>query len=148
MSLDPLTFGLAGAGYLTLAKDVALRLAGRRWPWLGVLTAVIVAVHVALVWIDRFDGSLTFAWEKSPPGFVIFHTAFALILLLPWLRGTVRDRVTWIAFAIVCAGALPAPFRYDEVAVLAVPLWLAFAGVLAVWWGARRTRAQSAESNA
>ncbi len=141
MHEDAVIFGLAGTGYVLLAKDTALRIAGRRWPVLAALTALVVSSHVVLVWLYRFEGSLQAAWQKSPAGFLIFHTAFVLIAAAPFVRGRARDHVTWAAFGIVSAGALPAPFRYEEVAVLAIPLLAAFAAVVAVWIGTRRPRA-------
>jgi hypothetical protein len=138
MDQNAVTFGLAGAGYILLAKDTALRLAGRPWPALGVLTALIVLVHVALVWAFRFEWSFTKAWEKSPPAFLIFHSALLLILLAPLAAPPARDRLTWIAFAIVSAGALPAPFRYPELQLLAIPLLAAFIAVVTVFLVVRR----------
>lgn len=138
---DAITFGLAIAGYIVLAKDAALRIAGRRWPVLGVLTALLIVPHVLLVWAFRFEWSLRYAWDKSPPGFVIFHAALLLIAIAPILRGRARDRTTWLAFTVVSAGALPAPFRYEELGILAIPLLSAFAAVVAVWYLRRKDRA-------
>lgn len=132
MDQDAVTFGLAGVGYLLLAKDAALRLVGRRWPALGLFTTVVVLAHVGLVWALRFEWSLEKAWEKSPPAFLIFHGALVLVALAPFATGSTRDRVTWIAFAVVSAGALPAPFRYPELGLLAIPLLAAFCGVVGV----------------
>ncbi len=138
---NAITFGLAIAGYIVLAKDTALRIAGRRWPVLGVLTVLLIVPHVFLVWAFRFEWSLQYAWDKSPPGFVIFHAALLLIAVAPFLRGRARDRTTWLAFLVVSAGALPAPFRYEELGILAIPLLSAFAAVGAVWYTTRKRRA-------
>ncbi len=133
MDEDAITFGLAALGYLLLAKDSALRIAGRRLRSLGFITAGVVLTHVALVWAWRFEWSLQEAWQKSPPAFVIFHSALLLILLAPFTASGSRDRITWVAFAIVSAGALPATIRYPELGLLAIPLLAAFLAVVAIW---------------
>ncbi len=86
MNEDAVVFGLAGTGYILLAKDTALRVSGRRWPALGILTALVILAHVALVWALRFEWSLPRAWEKSPAAFLVFHTALLLILAAPFLH--------------------------------------------------------------
>jgi hypothetical protein len=146
MADDSVVFGLAAAGYLLLAKDTALRLAGRRWPALAVATAAAVVTHVALVWALRFEWSLSRAWHKSPAAFVIFHAALALIVATPLLSGRARDRVTLAAFGIVSTGALPATVRYPETGVLAIPLFAAFAAVTVVGVAALRRRRVTARS--
>ena len=133
MEQDAITFGLAAVGYILLAKDTALRLAGRRWTVLGILTALVVLAHVTLVWTFRFEWSFLDAWQKSPVAFLIFHSALLLILIAPLTAPRTRDRLTWLTFAIVSAGALPAPFRYPELQLLALPLLAAFTAVVAVF---------------
>ncbi len=140
MDQTSVVFGLAALGYLLLAKDAALRIVGRRWPALGMLTALVVGTHVALVWAVRFEWSFAYAWEKGAPAFLLFHTALLLILLAPLTAPRLRDRLVWSAFGIVSLGALPAPFLYPEVRVLAVPLLAAFAGVATAVVTARRHR--------
>lgn len=138
MDENAITFGLAALGYLLLAKDAALRIAGRRWPLLGAATALIVGTHVALVWALRFEWSFAHAWEKGAPAFLIFHGALLLILAAPFTAARVRDRLVWSAFAIVSLGALPAPFLYRELRLLAIPLLAAFVGVATTLFVARR----------
>ena len=65
--------------------------------------------------------------QKSLPGFAIFHTALLLILAAAVLPRRASDRCILLAFPIVSAGALPAPFRYPEVGWLAAPLLALFA---------------------
>jgi len=132
MTESAVIFGLAGAAYLLLAKDTALRLAGREWPIIGWLAAATALAHVVALWVLRYEGSVERAWTRSPPAFVIFHSALLLILLAPVLSGRRRRAVTILAFAIVSLGVLPAPLRYPEVAVLGIPVWLGFGAVLTV----------------
>lgn len=133
MNLDDLTFGLAGVGYVLLAKDTALRVLGRRWNWLGIVTSKVVVAHVLLVWALRFDWSPSYAWNKSPAAFLLFHTAFALIVVAPMLRDRLRDRLTKATFCVVSLGVLPAPFRYPEISMLGLPMIATFLAVAAVY---------------
>jgi hypothetical protein len=136
-----LVFPLAFVGYVLLAVTVVSHFSKRPSRWLHGITAVVILTHVLLVWLWRFDGSLAYAWEKNPVGFVLFHTALVLILLstvLPlrwsqWLVGT--------AFPIVTAGALGATFRTEEVAVYRWPLLVVLLlTVLSCWYSYRRHR--------
>jgi len=127
MTGDDITFGLALIGYALLGADFARQHSGRSTTWLSALTAIVVGTHVLCVWGLRFDWSLTQMWHKSAAGFVIFHSALCLVLAIPFLRAR-RRLVTSGAFALVSAGALPAPFRYPELSLLALPL-LAVAGI-------------------
>lgn len=127
MTGDDITFGLALIGYALLSADFARQHGGRSNTGLSATTAIVVTAHVLCIWGLRFDWSLSQMWHKSAAGFVIFHAALGLILAIPFLR--VRRRlITNGAFALVSAGALPAPFRYPELSLLALPLF-AIAGM-------------------
>ena len=123
MTANDVTFGLALIGYALLAVQF-VRVHQQRTPSkLAVMTAAIVTAHVACVWGLRFDWSLTAMLDKSLPGFVIFHTALLLIVVAPFMRGRRLVWITSAAFALVTAGALPAPFRYPELSLLMLPLF-------------------------
>lgn len=132
MPYDNITFGLALIGYALLAADAARRFVGRRSPILTMLTAGVVFAHVLCVWAFRFDWSFAAMWHKSVFGFLLFHSALLLITAAVLVRGRPRDRLVILAFAIVCAGAIPAPFRYEEIAMLRLPVPAIF--VAAVFW--------------
>ena len=138
MENDTLTFGLALVGYVLLAADATRRWRGGRSPGLTWLTAAVIVAHVLCVWAFRFDWSFADMWTKSIPGFVIFHGAFALILTSLVAPEPVRTRLIYAAFVIVCTGALPAPFRYDEISLLRIPMIVAFGA--AVWLAFGPTR--------
>lgn len=141
MPHDELTFGLALAGYALLAGDAAARVLGRRWRALTVATAVVVAAHVACVWGLRFDWSLDRMLAKGWAGFLLFHSALAAVLAAVVLGEPWRTRLVMLAFAVVSAGALAAPFRYPELHWTAVPLFgIAFGAVAVVVVGRRLRR--------
>lgn len=121
MTANDWTFGLALIGYALLGADFARQHAMRASRWLSAATAVIVTAHVLCVWGLRFDWRLTDMLEKSLAGFLIFHSAFLLIVITPFVQRT-RRFVSSLAFALVTAGALPAPFRYPELSLLALPI--------------------------
>jgi hypothetical protein len=131
-----LVFALAFIGYVLLGVTVACHFWRQPRRWLHILTAAVVLVHVCLVWDWRFHWSLTYAWEKSVAGFLVFHIALALILTaavvpMPWARWCVLA-----AFPIVTAGAVAATFRYEEVMVYQVPMAATLITVVAVSpWG-------------
>jgi hypothetical protein len=119
---DDVTFGLALVGFAMLAADASRRFGGARSAALTVTTAAVVAAHVLCVWAFRFDWSLAAMLEKSLAAFVLFHGALLLLLLAAVAREPWRTRGVLAAFAIVCLGAVPAPFRYPELALLRLPV--------------------------
>jgi hypothetical protein len=136
-----LVFVLAYVGYLLLGVTVACHFGKKPYRWLHVASAAVVLLHVFLVWDWRFHWSWDYAWEKSPAGFLLFHTALLLILtatILPlrWSRWCVL-----VAFPIVTTGALGATFRNEAVADYGWPLVAALLLTVALcWYGYRRTR--------
>lgn len=128
---DWITFGLAFLGYAALAADAVRRAAGARSPGPTRLAAAIVLAHVLCVWAFRFDWSLQAMLAKGLGAFALFHGAFAAILAAVLVREPWRSRLVLAAFAVVSLGAVPAPFRYDEIAVLRLPMLAAFGAALA-----------------
>lgn len=146
MGLDHLTFGLAFAGYLLLAADTLLRVAGREHRTLTVVLALVVAAHVACVWGLRFEWQVERAVDGRLAGFVLFHGALLLIAVAPLTRGRAALGLLAAAFAIVSIGAIGAAFKYDVVAALQIPLLIACAATIAsAAWLARRRRRPTTE---
>jgi hypothetical protein len=144
MRHDDVTFGLAALGFVLLATDAARRWRGRRSRSLTLVTAAVITAHVLCVWAFRFDWSLAAMWQKSAVAFVIFHVALAGVLAATVAHEPWRNRLVTAAFVIVCTGALPAPFRYPEIAWLRWPLLLVAAGAGGYAFAPRRTRATNA----
>ena len=144
MPYDPLTFGLAMLGYALLALDASARARRRRAAALTRVCLVVIVAHVACVWTFRFGWSLNAMWQKSAPGFLLFHGALFLLLSSLLARGKLQDRLLWSGFVIVSAGAVPAPFRYPEIGALRLPMVVTFAAAAWVMLSAvlRATRAQ------
>ena len=132
---DTITFGLAFTGYALLAADASRRVRGQCSAALTNLCALVIVAHVVCVWALRFDWSFRAMFDKSPFAFVLFHAALLSILLAALLAEPVRSRLVITSFAIVSLGAIPAPFRYDEIAVLQIPvLATALAAAWYAWW--------------
>lgn len=139
MPHDHITFGLALVGFALLAGDAARRWVGLRSALLTWASTLVISIHVVFVWAFRFDWSIERMWHKSAFAFLLFHGAFLLIIAGAILGERWRSHLVLFAFAIVCAGALPAPFRYDELAMLRIPVPAAFVTALA-WVLSRRQR--------
>ena len=75
-------------------------------------------------------GSFRYSTSPEPSPVVLIGSVLA--------GGRLRDRLVLLAFAIVCVGAIPAPFRYDEIAMLRLPVPGVF--VAAVIWVALQRR--------
>ncbi|HEX6812312.1 MAG TPA: hypothetical protein VF384_11860 [Planctomycetota bacterium] len=122
MPHDGLTFALAFAAFALLALDATLRWRRRRFGWLTWTVLAVATSHIGCVWAFRFDWDAGAMWAKSAFAFVLFHGAAACLAVSAASREPVRTRGVWCAFAIVCAGAVPAPFRYPEIAWLRTPV--------------------------
>lgn len=120
--LEIVTFALAIAGFVLLAWCAAFAAAGQRPRWLLLLTTVVVLVHVALVWGDRYGGSIAQATRNGYTGFALFHTALAALVaanVVGHRRGT---QCVLFTFLVVCIGANGAIWRYDVVAIYRIPV--------------------------
>ncbi len=145
---DAITFGLAWLGYALLASDFARRARGRRDARVSALTALVAIVHVACVYVFRFDGSVLAAWQKSAAGFVIFHSALLTIVLAPMVFEPWRTRMVFVSFGVVSFGGLGAPFRYPELGVLAIPLFTVFGVALVFAWRGRKIEEETHTTSA
>ncbi|HSJ62583.1 MAG TPA: hypothetical protein VK922_01635 [Gemmatimonadaceae bacterium] len=147
--LERLTFLLAVIGYAGLTLTAVLA-ATSRFParlWRGV--ALVIVLHVLMVWAVRYDWRLGEATRNGVVGFLLFHGALALILASLFLREERARRLVWTAYAIVTLGALGAVFTYEVVAPYRIPvILLAIGGATALAWcawvGRRRGRVRSA----
>jgi hypothetical protein len=81
------------------------------------IVALIILAHVLMVWIYRYDWQLDLAVRNGYAGFVIFHTAFALILLSTFVNKYLSQKLLHISFVVVTTGATGASLRYDEVSM-------------------------------
>ena len=138
---DSVIFGLAFAAYVVLGGGVMLSAWGRPARLLTVAAAVTASTHVALVWGFRFEGSLSAATEKGLAGFIVFHVALATLLAASLTPQPASRWLSWLAFAIVTAGAVGAAFKYDYVAGYRIPLLVvAFAVMIFACLGWRHQR--------
>ncbi|MCA8971638.1 MAG: hypothetical protein KDC95_17735 [Planctomycetes bacterium] len=138
--LTILTFTLALAAFAALGMDAAFRVAGRPNRGLSVATALLALSHVVLVWHVRYDWSLTKALDHGTAVFVLFHIVLALLLVVPWLSNEIAERIAPATFALVSIAAVPAPFRYADVAPFRIPMTLLFVALL-VGIGCARSQA-------
>jgi len=116
--VDAVTFGLAVAAYGSLALDAAMGV--KRV--LSIPTAVVAVTHVVLVWHGRFHWSLATATTRGWAGFIVFHSALALIVAAAAAPGRWAERCVYTAFPVVTVGAVSAVFRYDWVAAWRWPV--------------------------
>ena len=144
VATDAFTFGLSLAAFALLALDASLRSRHRRSALLTRLVAAVATAHIVCVWAFRFGWSAAAMWGKSPFAFVLFHGAAATLGLATVVREPRRSPCVLAAFAIVCAGALPAPFRYDEIAWMRAPVVGIFVAAAAVMLLPRRANPEPA----
>ena len=135
---NAVTFGLSLIAFALLALDAARRRHRRRSSRLTRLVFAVAAAHILCVWALRFGWSATAMWEKSPFAFLLFHGAAATLGAANLVREPGRTACVLAAFAIVCVGAVPAPFRYDEIAWLRAPVVGIFVAAVAVMLLPRR----------
>jgi hypothetical protein len=135
---DSLTFGLAITGFAMLAADAARRARGDCSAAWTRATVVVIGAHVWCVWSFRLGWSIDRMLEKGLPAALLFHGAFTLLVAATFVREPRRSVLVWLGFGIVCLGALPAPFRYAELAVLRLPTAAIAGAALWVIWRQRQ----------
>ena len=119
-----LTFLCAMVGYAGLA---AMVIQSARFPllvWIWRPIALLIALHVLLVWAFRYEWHLAQATRNGYIGFGLFHTALLVILISTLLHPERAVILLRVAFLIVSVGAIGAVFRYNEVAIYRVPVLL------------------------
>lgn len=131
--LEQITFGLAFIGYAGLTATAVIAAHGRLPMRFWRATAVVVVVHVLLVWLVRYEWQFAEATRNGYAGFLLFHGALAMIVASVLTAERSARVLVWTAFAVVSAGAVGAVFRYDIVAPYRVPVILtALAGTVAL----------------
>ena len=111
------TFLLAITGYVGLTTVVVLTLREQHPTTLWRVVALIILAHVLMVWIYRYDWQFDLAVRNGYAGFVIFHTALALILLSTFVNKYLSQKLIHLSFVVVTMGATGASLRYDEVSM-------------------------------
>ena len=112
-----ITFLLAITGYTGLTTVVVLTLREQHPIALWRAVALIILAHVLMVWMYRYDWQLDLAVRNGYGGFVIFHTALALILVSTFVNPYLSQKLVHISFVIVTIGATGASLRYEEVSM-------------------------------
>lgn len=136
-----ITFLLAIIGYVGLTT-VVVRSLRHPMPWMlwrGV--ALIIVVHVAMVWMFRFHGDFSLAVRNGYAGFTMFHAALLIIIVSAFVREHIARRLVQVAFVIVTMGALGASFLYEVVAIYRIPVILCAVvggGSLIFYYGKQR----------
>lgn len=145
LMLEGPTFVLAVIGYAGLTTTAILASVGRLPVWLWRATVVVILAHVILVWTVRYDWQLAEATRNGYVGFLLFHSALAMILASLVVPGRVARGLVWAAFAVVTPGALGAVFRYDVVASYRIPVILiAAVGIVGLAHGYRSSQKRPA----
>ena len=130
-----LTFLLAIIGYAGLTVTLLLCIK-RKVPFLlWRIVAVIILVHVIMVWAYRYDWQFSLAVRNGYFGFLLFHSALLMILISISIKESAAKILIRISFIVVTIGAVGASFRYDVVAIYRVPVILcAVAGSGKLLW--------------
>lgn len=120
--LEFITFALAPIGYLGLTVTALTSARGAVPITLLRAVALVIVIHVILVWIVRYEGQLSQATRNGYAGFILFHSALLAIVTAAFVGGRLARRLIVAAFGIVTVGAFAAVFRYDVVAIYRVPV--------------------------
>ena len=110
-------FFAAIVGYVGLTAVVVLTLRDRHPIALWRVVALIVFVHVLMVWIYRYDWQFDLAVRNGYAGFVLFHTTLVSILIAAFANKHLARKLMHLSFVIVTIGAAGASFRYAEVSM-------------------------------
>jgi hypothetical protein len=136
-----ITFLLAMIGYAGLTATVLLSL-NRKVPVLFWRTAaLIILVHVIMVWAYRYNWQFSTSVRNGYSGFIIFHSALLMILVSTFIRERTAKILIRISFIVVTIGAVGAVFRYEVVEIYKVPVIIcAFTGCAALLRKFRKQR--------
>jgi len=126
-----ITFLMAIVGYLGLTSVTVLTVLGRNPVVLWRIVALVILVHVVMVWVYRYDWHFDLAVRNGYAGFLIFHSALLAIAVSNFVSEKLAHKLIHVSFCIVTMGALGASFRYDVVALYRVPVVVC--GVVGVW---------------
>jgi hypothetical protein len=117
-----ITFLLAVIGYAGLTLIVFLSLKKRIPLHLWRFIAVIIFVHVLMVWIFRYNWQFALAVRNGYTGFILFNSALLMIIISTIVKQNISAILIRLSFLIVTAGAIGATFRYDAVAIYKIPV--------------------------
>ena len=130
-----ITFFLAMIGYAGLTATLLLSLKRKVPVLFWRIVALIILVHVFMVWNYYYEWQLSLAVRNGYAGFIIFHSALLLILYSIVVKESTAKILIRISFIIVTLGALGASFRYDVVTIYMVPVIIcALAGSSGLLW--------------
>lgn len=119
-----ITFVFAIIGYVGLTTVMVSTLRGKFpiWLWRGI--ALVIIVHVLMVWTYRYSWHFELAVRNGYAGFLIFHSAVLIIVASTVARREMAQYMIHAAFLVVSAGALGASFRYEVVELYRIPVVL------------------------
>jgi hypothetical protein len=127
------TFLLAVIGYAGLTATAVIAAHGRLPVRFWRAMALVILLHVWLVWTVRYEWRLAEAIRNGYVGFLAFHGALAMIMASVMVAERNARVLVWAAFAVVSLGAIGAVFRYDVVTVYRTPVILiALVGTVAL----------------
>jgi hypothetical protein len=118
------TFLLAMLGYagLTATTVAGLYRPLPRTFWRA--TALVIVVHVGMVWSVRYGFDPALAVRNGWGGFLLFHGALAMILASTVTAERMANVLVRLSFLVVSAGALGAVSLYEVVAIYRLPVAL------------------------
>jgi hypothetical protein len=142
--LERITFFLALAGYVGLAATAVAAGHGRLPVRFWRAVALVILVHVMLVWTVRYEWRFSMAVRNGYAGFAIFHAALLMIIASVFMAEGKARVLIFVAFTVVSLGAVGAVFRYDVVEVYRAPVIvtaiLGVAGLTRAHWPGRSRR--------
>lgn len=112
-----MTFLMAIVGYVGLTVVVVMTVRDKAWIGLWRIVALVIFVHVVMVWMFRYDWQFHLAVRNGYAGFLIFHSAVVSILVSTFCHRALGQKLIHISFLIVTVGAVGASFRYDVVSM-------------------------------
>jgi hypothetical protein len=132
-NIEFVTFLLAMIGYVGLCFNLLTIVRSRlKKPYLAA-TAIVVLVHVFMVWAFRYGWAFSQATRNGYAGFLLFHSALLCIIISVFAGTEIAGKLVIAAFLIVSAGAIGATFRYEVVAMYRIPvLIIAVIGITAL----------------
>lgn len=116
------TFALAMIGYAGLTATVMITLRDKMPLIFWRFVVLIIAGHVAMVWIFRYEWQFVLAVRNGYVGFAIFHLALLMILMSLLVGSGFAVLLVHGSFLVVSTGAIGAVFRYQAVTYYRFPV--------------------------
>jgi hypothetical protein len=121
-NIEFVTFLLAIIGYIGLGFNLFTIVRSQlKKPYLAA-TAIVILVHVFMVWAFRYGWAFSQATRNGYVGFLLFHGALLCIITSVFAGTEIANKLVIAAFLIVSAGAIGATFRYEVVAIYRIPV--------------------------